>query len=1243
MSEELRQIGKEIDEKNLELKITREQLNLKNSELLSVSNSLGWKSVLYIRKILYIIFPIGSLRRKITVSIFKFCEKKINLILRIQRKIRNYDIKKVSFFNKICRSIFIQKEISTVVPLKTIYYVLNELDIDSKKNINNLIDVFETVDLKFVQIKNKKDLNIYKSFFKKDYVFLFQYYPKLDFKIDFLLKIEKKYELKLISDFDILKKSSPEFYKKIFSIDYGTILNDKYNKNKESYKRLFDLVEPYAIYFPQFHSLKENNKTFYDGYHDMINLQQAKKSDKTIETPLKNYFGYYNLKKDSGIIEKQILTAKSYGFKGFGIYYYWFSHNTVTGNNMLMKDVIDKFFKNKISDFDVFFIYANENWTGNSAFNQNKTDDTIKNEYSEKEITRNFYNLLKYFKHYNYKKIKNKPVLFIHHPWMMTPDELKLFYCVGDEMMKKNGFSGLELILNGSKGNYGEYKNYSHHSDYKNISNFKTIENGLMHIDYKKYVDIFVPSTLSRSNNIQTIFYNFNNIVRYFNHKDRQNIITKTKNNNIELFKKFLNLQLETYNSSDKVGKIFLVNSWNEWGEQMAIEPSSESGFKLLNAFNEVILEYSTPKTKENSNKIICVGHDAGFCGAQLLLLHIIEELKKRFKFDVYLILKSGGKLEEKYRENATIYNFSDYTQKEKKELIKKLKLDGVKYAIANTVVTGDILGMLSDEGIKTISLIHELPDTIKKLGVEKNVKTILQKAERVFFPSNFVRDSFSKIFPLSDHILKEKISIHPQGLYLNNNYKDNKEKARTLLRKKLGIGEDSFIVLGVGSGDFRKGIDLFVSTAQKIQQSKIFFLWVGEISIEMQEYLADHFLESKNVIFIKATSEISLYFAGSDLYFLSSREDPFPSVVLEAMSVGVPVIAFNNAGGFVDIIKPETGILVPFEDTALVSQNILFLFENNKERIKLGGLSQKLIEEKFVFKDYIYILLENLGVLYKKVSVVVPNYNYAHYIQKRLDTIIDQTYPIYDLVILDDNSFDDSVTIIKKYIKKFFIDTHLYINENNSGSVFKQWVKGIEMSKGDFIWIAEADDMSMPNFLENIMIGFNNEKVVLSYSQSQTVDEKGAKINDNYLYYLKDIDSEKWKKDYVRSGTEEIKDSLSIKNTIPNVSATVFKKIDITNIAKKISNFSVAGDWFFYVWILQYGDIAYTAKVLNIHRKHIKSVTASLNAKKHFDEIVFVQDYIINLLKLNADTLDKIKDYRKKVAAVLLKDENDL
>ena len=117
------------------------------------------------------------------------------------------------------------------------------------------------------------------------------------------------------------------------------------------------------------------------------------------------------------------------------------------------------------------------------------------------------------------------------------------------------------------------------------------------------------------------------------------------------------------------------------------------------------------------------------------------------------------------------------------------------------------------------------------------------------------------------------------------------------------------------------------------------------------------------------------------------------------------------------------------------------------------------------------------------QVSVVVPNYNYAHYLESRVNSITSQSYPIREIIILDDCSVDNSVKLINEICESSDVPTRFIPNEHNSGSVFIQWLKGVEAARGEFVWIAEADDLALPHFLKTAMASFKNENVIMSYT----------------------------------------------------------------------------------------------------------------------------------------------------------------
>lgn len=123
------------------------------------------------------------------------------------------------------------------------------------------------------------------------------------------------------------------------------------------------------------------------------------------------------------------------------------------------------------------------------------------------------------------------------------------------------------------------------------------------------------------------------------------------------------------------------------------------------------------------------------------------------------------------------------------------------------------------------------------------------------------------------------------------------------------------------------------------------------------------------------------------------------------------------------------------------------------------------------------------------KVSVILPNYNHEKYLKQRLDSIFQQTFTDFEVIILDDCSTDNSRSVIDIYRSHPTV-THIEFNNQNSGSAFKQWKRGIDLAKGEWIWIAESDDYADPAFLERMILFLknNNGRVGLLYCDSWIV-----------------------------------------------------------------------------------------------------------------------------------------------------------
>lgn len=230
------------------------------------------------------------------------------------------------------------------------------------------------------------------------------------------------------------------------------------------------------------------------------------------------------------------------------------------------------------------------------------------------------------------------------------------------------------------------------------------------------------------------------------------------------------------------------------------------------------------------------------------------------------------------------------------------------------------------------------------------------------------------------------------------------------------------------------------------------------------------------------------------------------------------------------------------------------------------------------------------------KVSVIVPNYNHAPYLRQRLDSIFNQTFQNFEVIILDDCSTDISKEIIEEYRSKSQV-SHIVYNETNSGSPFKQWAKGFELAQGEYIWIAESDDWAESNFLE-VLVSFleRNDNISLTFSASTWVYPNHK---ENVLLYPCDTEI---------NGNDFIKSRMICGNSIHNASSVVFRKKCLKSVSNSYTNFKGSGDYQFWVNLCETGNVFYVASLLNNFRKHPENTTQ----KCRINGLTFKEDYLV-------------------------------
>jgi len=130
----------------------------------------------------------------------------------------------------------------------------------------------------------------------------------------------------------------------------------------------------------------------------------------------------------------------------------------------------------------------------------------------------------------------------------------------------------------------------------------------------------------------------------------------------------------------------------------------------------------------------------------------------------------------------------------------------------------------------------------------------------------------------------------------------------------------------------------------------------------------------------------------------------------------------------------------------------------------------------------------------YPLVSIITPSYNASEYIEETIESVLNQTYQNWELIIIDDYSDDNSRDIIEKYIEKNKRIKTIY-NEKNMGAAQSR-NRGIELSTGKYIAFLDSDDLWLPNKLKKQIKLMQEENILLSYTSYYTINEYSETIN---------------------------------------------------------------------------------------------------------------------------------------------------
>ena len=250
-------------------------------------------------------------------------------------------------------------------------------------------------------------------------------------------------------------------------------------------------------------------------------------------------------------------------------------------------------------------------------------------------------------------------------------------------------------------------------------------------------------------------------------------------------------------------------------------------------------------------------------------------------------------------------------------------------------------------------------------------------------------------------------------------------------------------------------------------------------------------------------------------------------------------------------------------------------------------------------------------------VSVIVPNFNHAPFLPQRLETIYNQTYRNFEVILLDDASTDNSRDILRTFYARHTDNTRIIFNQKNSGGVFNQWRRGIGAARGDLIWIAESDDFSAENFLSQLVPAFADDAIQLAFCRTDFIqDDKKIFTTEQYLVDLPAFD---WAKDFAVTAAEFVDQGFAIKNIIPNVSGVLFRKRK--TFPDVCLDMKLCGDWAFYLDTIKGGCVYYSPRTTNFYRVHKKSTSLKIQKEpRYFFEHERIAEFVAENYRVPAE-----------------------
>jgi glycosyltransferase involved in cell wall biosynthesis len=357
---------------------------------------------------------------------------------------------------------------------------------------------------------------------------------------------------------------------------------------------------------------------------------------------------------------------------------------------------------------------------------------------------------------------------------------------------------------------------------------------------------------------------------------------------------------------------------------------------------------------------IIFVGHGASRTGAPNSLLNILKWTRAHTPYELVLILGNGGPLVSEYEEVATVHLWNDRgpgpirsnalervsrlwhgkssLQLRQDKILKDIETRHVRCIFNNTGVNGPILSALRTKiRAPIVSRIPELEGYMRKNNRNGSIDRVLDLTDHYVAVADAVKRNL---------VTRHAIPADRVSVVHGTSAAKHVDRGTAALRAKLDLPQEAFLVGGCGTLEYHKGIDLFIQLAHycvnRLGRTDVHFCWIGgcvsQDSCIDYKFEVEHLSLARHLFFAGEVADPAPVFAEFDAFALTSREDSFPLVMIEAARQGLPVLCFQDSGGAAEFVDADIGAAVPMLDIEALAHAVLALKDSPEQRARLGA-----------------------------------------------------------------------------------------------------------------------------------------------------------------------------------------------------------------------------------------------------------------------------------------------------------------